>query len=114
DHLNPGVIVDPKSTVVVGAAVEFSPRFGMLSQFKFRMKDEAAKRSYFWGVMTESRIDEQKVLFPSRNPTEKPAQEEHVVNVSDRRLVIGRKRRASENAQATPVYLIKVDVGNRL
>lgn len=114
DHLNPGVIVDPKSTVVVGAAVEFSARFGMLSQFKFRMKDEAAKRSYHWGVMTESRIDEQKIIFPAIESSARPPQELHKLNVSDRRLVIGRKRRANENAQATPVYLVKVDVGQRL
>ncbi|MEQ8785974.1 MAG: virulence factor SrfB [Pirellulaceae bacterium] len=115
DHMNPGVIVDPKSTVVVGAAVEFSARFGMLSQFKFRMKDEAAKQSYFWGVMTESRIDEQKILFDSIPQDEqRPSRESHVLSVSDRRLVIGRKRRASDDAQATPVYVIKVHVGQRL
>jgi hypothetical protein len=114
DHLNPGVIVDPKSTVVVGAAVEFSARFGMLSQFKYRMKDEAAKGSYYWGVMTESRIDEQKIVFDRVDPAERPPNEEHTLNVTARRLVIGRKRRPSENAQATPVYLIKVEVGQRL
>ncbi|MCO6458729.1 MAG: virulence factor SrfB, partial [Pirellulaceae bacterium] len=115
DHLNPGVIVDPKSTVVVGAAVEFSARFGMLSQFKFRMKDEAARQSYYWGVMTESRIDEQKILFDALPAgAARPPREEHVLNVSDRRLMIGRKRRASDDAQATPVYVIKVQVGQRL
>jgi len=115
DHLNPGVIVDPKSTVVVGAAVEFSARFGMLSQFKFRMKDEAAKQSYYWGVMTESRIDEPQILFDSISADEqRPAHEEHLLNVSDRRLVIGRKRRDNDDAQATPVYVVKVHVGQRL
>jgi hypothetical protein len=100
--------------VVVGAAVEFSARFGMLSQFKYRMKDEAAKGSYYWGVMTESRIDEQKIVFDRVDPAERPPNEEHTLNVTARRLVIGRKRRPSENAQATPVYLIKVEVGQRL
>lgn len=115
DHLNPGVIVDPKSTVVVGAAVEFSARFGMLSQFKFRMKDEAAKQSYYWGVMTESRIDEQRILFRSiPADAQRPAQEVEQLNVSDRRLVFGRKRRDDDDAQATPVYVIKVHVGQRL
>jgi hypothetical protein len=114
DHLNPGVIVDPKSTVVVGAAVEFSSRFGMLSQFKFRMEDKAAKQSYYWGVMTESRIDGQKILFESIAADERPAREEMQLGVSDRRLVIGRKRRDYDDAQATPVYVIKVHVGQRL
>jgi len=115
DHLNPGVIVDPKSAVVVGAAVEFSARYGMSSQFKFRMKDEAAKRSYFWGVMTDSQIHEEHILFLSADEAgQKPGSEERVLNVSDRRLMIGRKRRRYENAQATPVYVIKIDVGQRL
>ena len=35
---NPGVIIDPKSPVVVGAAIEFMARHGMLPQFKFEMK----------------------------------------------------------------------------
>ena len=115
DHLNPGVIVDPKSTVVVGAAVEFSARYGMLSQFKFRMKDEAAKRSYYWGVMTESRIDEERLLFLSTDELEqKPARDERILNVSDQRLVIGRKRRRYENAQASPVYVVKIHLGQRM
>ncbi len=115
DHSNPGVIVDPKSTVVVGAAVEFSARFGMLSQFKFRMNDAAARQSYYWGVMTDSRIDEERLIFDATSPEEsKNQQEEFVLDVSVRRLVIGRKRRESDDAQATPVYVIKVDVGDRL
>jgi len=39
DGLNPGVIVDPKSTVVVGAAVEFLARHGKLSQFNLSGAD---------------------------------------------------------------------------
>ena len=74
------------------------------------MSDEAAKRSYFWGVMvmTESRIDNETILFRSVEESERPAVDERVLNVSDRQLVIGRKRRDYENAQASPVYLIKV------
>jgi len=115
DHMNPGVIVDPKSTVVVGAAVEFSARYGMLSQFKFHMEDDAAKRSYYWGVMTESRIDDHQILFENTDDLDKPpTREEHVLNVTDRRLVIGRKSLRRENAQASPVYVVKVDAGQRL
>ena len=35
----PGLIVDPKSAVVVGAAIEFMARQGMLPQFKFERRD---------------------------------------------------------------------------
>jgi len=34
--------------------------------------------------------------------------------VSDQRLVIGRKRRDYDNAQASPVYLLKVGMNNRI
>ena len=109
DNLYPGRIIDPKSTVVVGAAIEFAARHGMLSQFKFKMDDKAAKNSYYWGVMTESRIDEKQLLFKADG---KGGTSEFTL--SDRRLVIGRKRRADDNAQASPVYLLKVDTNDRL
>lgn len=113
DQMNPGVIVDPKSTVVVGAAIEFCARHGMLSQFKFKMADEAAKRSYYWGLMTESRIDDKRILFePEAEGAGKASRTEFTV--SDQRVIIGRKRRPYENSQASPVYLLKVDTGRRI
>ena len=67
----PGLIVDPKSAVVVGAAIEFMARNGMLSQFKFSMQGKDKENTYFWGVMTESTstIREERVLF---HPVEDP------------------------------------------
>jgi hypothetical protein len=108
DNFNPGRIIDPKSTVVVGAAIEFAANHGMLAQFKFKMADTAAKKSYFWGVMTESRIDPEKVLF-------EPDRKDPVstFTMSARRLVIGRKRRHSGDAQASPVYLLKAGTNGR-
>ena len=41
----PGLIVDPKSAVVVGAAIEFMARNGMLSQFKFAMRGKEDRKS---------------------------------------------------------------------
>ena len=115
DNLNPGVIVDPKSTVVVGAAVEFLARHGMLSQFNFKMTDLAAKQSYYWGVMTESRIDREKVLFERRSEGDtSEAIQRTELALSAQHLVIGRKRRERENAQASPVYLLKVVRGAKL
>ena len=43
-----------------------------------------------------------------------PTREETPLNVSGQRMVIGRKRRRYEHAQATPVYVIKAHVGKRL
>jgi hypothetical protein len=108
---DPGVITDPKSTVVVGAAIEFAARFGMLTQFKFKMADRAAEQSYFWGVMTESRIDETQILF---RPLSEEKDRVREFTVSDQRLVIGRKRRVYDSAQASPVYLIKVSTDSRM
>ncbi len=47
---NPGVIVDPKSPVVVGAAIEFMARHGMLPQFKFEMKGRMHGRTPITGA----------------------------------------------------------------
>jgi len=85
----------------------------MLPQFKFKMADEAAKRSYYWGLMTESRIDDKRILFrPETEGKTKSSLTEFPV--SDQRVIIGRKRRPYENAQASPVYLLKVDMGRRI
>jgi hypothetical protein len=111
---HPGVIVDPKSPVVVGAAIEFLARHGMLPQFKFEMKGKAKENSYFWGVMTDatSGIRRERVLF---EPAEEQAREETIqFSTSSQRVIIGRKMSPEEDAQATPVYVLKMDVGDRI
>jgi hypothetical protein len=114
DNNNPGVIVDPKSTVVVGAAIEFCARHGMLPQFRFEMKDTAARSSFYWGVMTESRIDAERTLF-ERSETEGGSTiERKSLNVNAQNLIIGRKRRPRHDAQASPIYLLRVVRGPRL
>jgi len=111
---NPGVIVDPKSPVVVGAAIEFMARHGMLPQFKFEMKGKAKENTYFWGVMTDSTsgIRRERVLFQK---AEEQAREDITeFSTSSQRVIIGRKMNESEDSQATPVYLLKMDVGDRI
>jgi hypothetical protein len=111
---NPGVVVDPKSPVVVGAAVEFMARNGMLPQFKFEMKRHAWENSYYWGVMTDatSGIRKERILF---EPAADPAREEITeFSTSSQRVLIGRKMSAEEGAQASPVYLLKMDAGDRI
>jgi hypothetical protein len=115
DGRNPGVIVDPKSSVVVGAAVEFSARHGMLENFAFKMMDSAAKKSYYWGVMTESRIDKEQVIFEQLPPDASSGGVQRMdMDVAAQNLFIGRKRRVRDDAQASPVYLLKVKRGSRL
>ncbi|MFV1967087.1 MAG: virulence factor SrfB, partial [Pirellulaceae bacterium] len=113
DNRNPGVIVDPKSSVVVGAAIEFSARHGMLTQFRFKTTDTAARKSYYWGVMTESTIHNERIIF-ERQPVGASNSERKEITVSAQNLILGRKRRRRENAQASPTYLIKVVRGSRL
>lgn len=111
---NPGVIIDPKSPVVVGAAIEFMARHGMLPQFKFEMKGKNRENTYYWGVMTDatSGIRKERILF---QPAEDQQREEITqFTTSAQRVLIGRKVIAAEDAQATPVYLLKTDVGNRI
>ncbi|MFZ1933167.1 MAG: virulence factor SrfB [Thermoguttaceae bacterium] len=111
---NPGVIVDPKSPVVVGAAIEFMARHGMLPQFKFTMKGKACENTYYWGVMTAatSGIRNERILF---QPAEDHAREEITeFSTIAQRVLIGRKLNADEDAQATPVYLLKMVPGDRI
>lgn len=114
DNNNPGVIVDPKSTVVVGAAIEFCARHGMLPQFRFEMKDTAAKASFYWGVMTESRIDGERIIFERQEEGQTTAMERKEITVTAQNLILGRKRRPRHDAQASPLYLLRVIRGARL
>jgi len=110
----PGVIVDPKSAVVVGAAIEFMARNGMLPQFKFSMQGKDKENTYYWGVMTEttSGIREERVLF---TPAEEAIRDEWTeFSTIAQRVIIGRKMAADESAQATPIYVLKADTGGRI
>jgi hypothetical protein len=111
---SPGVIIDPKSAVVVGAAIEFMARNGMLPQFKFSMQEKQVENSYYWGVMTESTatIRADRVLF---EPAGEDTRDEWTeFNSSAQRVIIGRKVTETEDAQCNPIYLLKVDTGGRL
>ena len=110
----PGLIVDPKSAVVVGAAVEFLARNGMLPQFKFSMVAKTIENTYYWGVMTESSssIREERVLF---RPVDENTRDEWTeFTTIGQRVILGRKMTAEEDAQATPIYVIKMDTGGRI
>jgi hypothetical protein len=98
----------------VGAAIEFMARHGMLPQFKFEMQGKNRENSYYWGVMTDatSGIRKERILF---EPVEDQSREEITeFTTSSQRVIIGRKMSAAEDAQATPVYVLKCDVGDRI
>ena len=109
------MIVDPKSAVVVGAAIEFMARNGMLSQFKFSMQGKDKENTYFWGVMTESTstIREERVLFqPVEDANTKDEWTEFTTIAL--RTLIGRKMTSDEYAQATPIYVLKMETQDRI
>lgn len=111
---NPGVIVDPKSPVVVGAAIHFLARNGMLPQFKFNMKGRQGENSYYWGVMSSatSGIRRERILF---EPSDSASKEEITeFSTASQRVIIGRKMSPNEQAQASPVYLLKMDAKDRI
>lgn len=110
----PGLIVDPKSAVVVGAAVEFLARNGMLPQFRFSMQGKETENTYHWGVMTESTstIRDERILFHAAKEDIKDEWTEF--NTIAQRVMIGRKMVPEEEAQANPIYVIKMDTGNRI
>lgn len=110
---NPGVIVDPKSAVVVGAAVESLMTKGKLGAIRFRMTDpdtgtKTAVNQYHWGIMDDSRIRDDHVLFQPDDSTTKKEFE-----VVSERLIIGRRLSGDERAEATPVWMLKVDREDR-
>lgn len=110
----PGLIVDPKSAVVVGAAIEFLARNGVLSQFKFSITGKEKENSYFWGVMTMSNwtIRPERVLF---RPVDENTRDEWTeFTTIAQRVVLGRKMMEDEQVQANPIYVIKMDTGDRI
>ena len=96
------MIVDPKSPVVVGAAIEFMARHGMLPQFKFEMKGRMHENTYYWGVMTDatSGIRPERILFTT---AEDQAREEITeFTTSSQRVLIGRKASGDETPRPRP------------
>lgn len=109
ENMSPGIIIDPKSPVVVGAAIDLAAQ-GLLDLFKFQMKDKVAGQSYFWGTLTDNRIVKERILFqPRENDVE--GADRFSFPLLGQRLLIGRKRRENDDAQATPIYQIRLDGG---
>lgn len=110
----PGLIVDPKSAVVVGAAIEFLARNGMLPQFKFHMRGKQTENTYYWGVMTESTstIRDDRVLF---HPVDENTRDEWTeFTTSAQRVILGRKMAPDEDARTSPIYVLKTAVADRI
>lgn len=118
---NPGIIVDPKSAVVVGGAIDFLLSEGQLGHFKFQVSgietdDPTSGNDYYWGILTEgtSKIHEPRLLFSPLQAGQKPLRtERREFEIVSERLLIGRRLSPHEHAEATPVWCIKVDKAGR-
>ena len=71
---------------------------------------QANLNQYYWGIMDErsSRIRGDRVLFSPENTSARSEFE-----VVAERVLIGRRLSPDPQSEATPVYLIKVDKGDR-
>ena len=112
---NPGVIIDPKSPVVVGAAIEFMARHGMLPQFKFDMKGRTHENTYYWGVMTDatSGIRPERILFEPVDGAE-PRGHHRVPDQFAAGAHRPQAQRRRRRPRPRPVYLLKIDPGDRI
>jgi hypothetical protein len=106
---DPGVIVDPKSAVVVGAAIHFLAHYGMLPPARFSIKDPVRQQQYYWGVINDANARITHLLFDPAN-----RQNAHEFNVHIRHVLIGRRLGDIDGGPASPVYALKLDVGDRL
>ena len=116
-----GTIVDPKSAVVVGAAIQSLIHEGLLGNIRFQMRDATHtgkagagattnQNSYFWGLMTEgsSRVRDDKVMFRPEDPISR-----FDLQVVAERVLIGRRKSPHPHSEVSPVWLLKVDKRHR-
>ncbi len=118
---NPGVIVDPKSAVVVGGAIDRLISEGALGHISFQTsgietKDPTNGNDYYWGILTDgtSKIQTQKILFgPAADGQKAQRVERKEFEVVAERVLIGRRLSPHEHAEASPVWCLKVDKRRR-
>lgn len=116
-----GVIVDPKSAVVVGAAIKSLIHEGLLGNIRLKMLDATHsgkagegsatnQNSYYWGLMTEgaSRIRDDRILFRPDDSTSR-----YDLPVVAERVLIGRRKSPHPQSEVSPVWLLKVDKRHR-
>lgn len=95
-------IEDPKSAVVVGTAAKFASEQGHLGGLEFRISDQLRANSYFWGTCVKGHILDRRVWFEPEGPSDRTER------ITSTELILGRRLEESEDAEATPVYVLKV------
>jgi hypothetical protein len=110
----PGRIVDPKSAVVVGAAIQLLVSNGLLPQFRFGIEGLEREATYHWGVMTEStaQLRPERILFrPAKDELRTDSIE---FKTGSQRLLIGRTPSDDPRTHAMPVYQLKLTGDQRI
>jgi hypothetical protein len=106
DPSEPGVITDPKSAVVVGAALEMASKSMLLNQIKFAEKPRriGKARRYYWGMLAPDQpvIHSRDVWFRAED-----ARKTVRVTMDYKHVVVGRKLYPEDDAEAAPVYLLQ-------
>jgi len=114
DGSAPGRIVDPKSTVVVGAAIRFLAQNGNLPHFRFETRDVEHQVSYYWGAM----VDAGRQLRPERILFQPVGAESNCDTIDfqtiSQRLLIGRAGQDSTRLQPTPAYQLTLETDGRV
>ena len=108
----PGTIKDPKSAVAVGTAVQLLLRRKLLGGVQFNMRNEPIKNSYHWGVVWSGsmKIVGDRILF-DREDTKKQTMP---IPISAQRIVIARRASDNPEAEASPIYMVRVVAGREV
>ena len=105
----PGTIKDPKSAVAVGTAVQLLLHRGLLGGVRFEMRNEPIKNSYHWGVVWggSMKIAGDRILFAREDKKKQTTR----IPISTQRVVIVRRASDNEEAEASPIYMVRVVAG---
>ncbi|MBQ6107719.1 MAG: hypothetical protein IJK97_05870, partial [Thermoguttaceae bacterium] len=78
--------------------------------------ERVQENTYYWGVMSDSTsgIRPERILFSPAEEGSGSREEITEFTTSSQRVIIGRKMSSIETAQASPIYVIKMDVGDRI
>ncbi|MBS0205937.1 MAG: virulence factor SrfB [Planctomycetes bacterium] len=106
---DPGTIKDPKSAVAVGTAVQLLLRRGLLGGVRFEMRNEPVKNSYHWGVVWggSMKIAGDRILFAREDKQTQTTR----IPINTQRVVIARRASDNVEAEASPIYMVRVVAG---
>jgi len=113
DPKRPGVIEDPKSVMVVGCALEhLCSAYGAFGAFQVEIDESKEKHyTYHWGEVsrTKTTFRNSEALFKPGDADE--SDNEKVVEIFGRDVIIARRLSCWESSQPTPTYGLRYAKG---